>query len=456
MIGIKNGMVMQRNGSGVCEIALESDTALQNAEYSGADGIPRKAEITKKDGSYVLSGIPVGGPYTVTAGGQNFTDIYVGDLWILAGQSNMQGVGWLEPEDRMFKGCPDVRALFMNDEWGAAKHPLHELWKAVDKVHTVEFGASGEPPDFNNIGPGLAFGIKMRDMAGVPQGLLCCAHGGTSMAQWSPAIKNLGCDKSLYAAMERRFKTNGSHVRGMFWYQGCSDTSRDACMVFDEAMKGFIGACRKDFYWDAELPIVQVQIGRFVFSDTDNGAEYWNAIREKQRLISTSFSKVATVSAIGKGLDDLIHIDRQGQIELGREAAEAMYNILYGSDYNGCLPPPAFGGIADVKWDPLAAMTVIDLRFDNLHGGLTSQGRPEGFAVITNALTFGWPEMENIPDWQCVVKIRLINNIARIYIQIEPEKLKGSRLYYGCGLNPYCNITDYLGRSIPAFGPVIL
>ena len=32
--------------------------------------------------------------------------------------------------------------------------------------------------------------------------------------------------------------------------------------------------------------------------------------------------------------------------------------------------------------------------------------------------------------------------------------LEGSGLYYGHGLDPYCNITDGLDRSLPVFGPV--
>ena len=59
----------------------------------------------------------------------------------------------------------------------------------------------------------------MYDYEQVPQGVICCAHGGTSMDQWSPEGRDLGGDESLYGAMYRRFVHNGSRVKGMFWYQ---------------------------------------------------------------------------------------------------------------------------------------------------------------------------------------------------------------------------------------------
>ena len=45
----------------------------------------------------------------------------------------------------------------------------------------------------------LEIAKEMLRRTGVPQGLIACAHGGTSMAQWSPKLKRLGGD-SLYGA----------------------------------------------------------------------------------------------------------------------------------------------------------------------------------------------------------------------------------------------------------------
>lgn len=119
MIGIKNGMVMQRNEENVCEIFVSDIRQIYKATYEGyGSGI---IQVNQHINGFQLTGIPVGGPYTITINEEIFQDIYVGDLWILAGQSNMQGVGWLTKEDVEFQGDKEIRAFYMQDEWGIAK-----------------------------------------------------------------------------------------------------------------------------------------------------------------------------------------------------------------------------------------------------------------------------------------------------------------------------------------------
>ena len=69
-----------------------------------------------------LVGLPVGGPYTitVTAKKEGMTvqgsvgPIFVGDLWVLAGQSNMEGVGDLID---VTPPHPQVTTLGMDGKW---------------------------------------------------------------------------------------------------------------------------------------------------------------------------------------------------------------------------------------------------------------------------------------------------------------------------------------------------
>ena len=136
----------------------------------------------------------------------------------------MQGCGLLKDK---LKAHPMVRAFYMNDRWAPALDPIHDMWDCVDQVH-IDYcgGVRPEKSTVIGVGPGVAFGQRMFALTGVPQGVLACAHGGTSMEQWDPKLKKLG-SKSLYGAMMRRFRKNGSRVAGLVWYQGCIKQRRD-------------------------------------------------------------------------------------------------------------------------------------------------------------------------------------------------------------------------------------
>ncbi len=444
MLGIREGMVMQRGADDTCAVWLESESPVEAVRYEGAaDGA---AAVEAAGGRYRVTGIPAGGPYTVWIGETAYRDIYVGDVWLLAGQSNMEGVGWLTPEDQAFAGNKRVRALYMDDAWRPARHPLHQTWTAVDAIHAQLLNGWRPDPIFRGVGPGLAFAQRMEELEGVPQGVLCCAHGGTSMAQWSPALGHLGGDKSLYGAMQRRFRANGAHVRGLFWHQGCSETGDSS--HYQEDMLDFVRHLREDF--GADLPIVVGQIGRIAFETPDGAGVVpagWNRVRDVQRRLPELTDRLLTVSTIHLPLEDLIHLSRSAQNQLGREAAESMAYLLHGADERGCMPPPAF---RDLRIFPqeYTGTAVVELHYGHLHGGLTAAGRPNGFTIVCD------PDKPEAASH--IFDVRLHENTVRLYTAYTPERLKGCWLYYGYGCTPYCNITDMAGRSLPAMGPIAL
>ncbi len=371
MRGILNGMVMQRNAQDVCEIYVADK--VYRAQYSGAVSGALTVEETPQGTR--LTGIPVGGPYTVQLNEEEFTDIYVGDLWMLAGQSNMEGCGLMTKADHEQQADPEIRAFYMEDEWRPALHGLCEPYRSVYRVH-VKLYPEGAIKWNRCVGPGISFAKEMkRYTGGVPQGLVIAAHGGTSMSQWSPKLKEQGTDESLYAAMLDRFVRNGSHLRGMFWYQGCSDTSPEDSAVFTERMLEFVRTVRADM--GEQLPIVQVQIGpvHHIFRDYEN---YWNSVRMQQYELTRQLPLFDTISAVNKDLTDYIHLSSGAQQQIGREGAESMAHLLWPTRAECLAAPQMKEAWIDTTVDP--EFRTVCVRFENLHGGLKSEGRAWGFA----------------------------------------------------------------------------
>ena len=446
--GLFSHMVLQRNRAGVsqartagvCRVAgaVEAHVRLGGRTLPGWNwkrvGAARKRKFAAR-----LDGLRTGGPYDialrirergVTRAETSVRDVLVGDVWVLAGQSNMEGIGWLRDK---LPPVNRVRAFYMTDEWDVAADPLHTLWCAVDPVHGGSPAAARHKKmqTHTGVGPGMAFGQSLLKATGVPQGLIACGHGGTSMDQWNSAKKTLG-GRSLYGAMCRRVRRNGGAVAGVFWYQGCSDTAPETIAVYTPRMVRLVRAMRRDFR-DPRLPVVLVQISRV--SRAGDGT-HWNAIREQQRRLPTLIPRLAVVPAIDLPLDDEIHISGAGQNRLGCRAAQAMRVLCEGKAAG--LPPI---DVRDVRLvtNPVSKLADIVVRFRNVAGRLTSPGLPAGFSLPNCDLR--------------AHRTDLAGDSAILHTSFNHEVIAGG-VSYGAGLDPYCNVTDLAGRALPAFGPL--
>jgi len=437
--GLINGMVMQRDSQNLCEVYFKSDKDVKTVTVSDKFSNPT---IEKTGDKYCLKGIRVGGPYTITIDDETFSDMYVGDVWLLTGQSNMQGVGRMV--NILHNDNDKIRAFYMTGEWNKANHPLHNMGEAIHKVH-YELGSRPDVFNIKGVGPGLAFAQKMFDLTGVPQGVIPCAHGGTNLYEhWSPERMQYGPDHSLYAATYDRFIMNGGNCRGIFWYQGCSDTHPDKDPLYTDNMINLVECFRRDFKED--LPFVQVQISRAAWanpSDVD-GHKRWTNIREQQRTLHTKIKNFDTVNTIAYRLADCIHLCSDAQETLGKDAAEAMYCLIWGKLY-GCLPGIKLKSMEVLPDEYDENMCYAILEYDNVHGKLNDGGRALGF---DRANSDDYPEFCGISDVYCD------SNRVTVRFDYKMEHILNHHLWYGFGKNPPCNIVDDMGRSIPAFGPI--
>ncbi len=442
LTGLFDRTVLQRNAGGVSDASISGRCAGEGAVSArvtrngrAVRGFARVAVGKAVGGEFTarLKGLPAGGPYDVelrvdeTGELVRAVDVLVGDVWILAGQSNMQGVGLLADREPPHE---HVRAFYMDDRWDVAEDPIHNMHAAVDVVH----GGPHEtpppaPPQAVGVGPGVSFGRAMLDATGVPQGLIACAHGGTSMSQWDPKLKGKGT-ASLYGATVRRFGKCGGRVRGVIWYQGESDANPGAVDHFTGRNRHLVDAMRSDF-GDRRLPVVMVQIGR-VANWQDHAS--WNAVQDRQRRLPELIDHLAVVPAIDLALDDLIHISGVGQRRLGRRMAAAMNVLLHGRKAG--KPPLRLKGVR-VEANGLRGTGDVIVEYENVVGELQSAGRPAGFTLTEGG------------ELDAIYKIVLDGRRAILQTTLPLFDLEPCRLSYGRGANPYCNITDAADRSLP-------
>ena len=247
----------------------------------------------------------------------------VGDLWVLAGQSNMEGVGNLAEVETPH---PLVHSFQSREEWAVAEEPLHWLGESPRPIHHAIWGlpmpetpAPRDPTRTKGAGLGLTFAKTLADATGVPIGLIPSAHGGTSMQQWEPSRKRMGGD-SLYGATLARVAANGGKVAGILWYQGESDANPADAPLYEQRMTELVQAFRADF-GQPDLPFYFVQLGGFV-TPSDPGLV--SSLERRSRIaaqLAASLPNVGMVSAVDCGLDDGIHIDTAGLKSLGRRFA---------------------------------------------------------------------------------------------------------------------------------------
>lgn len=461
--GLEPYAVYQRDAEGVADLKFSGisrdDGSIEARLRAGRRTVPgfdwRKVGMAAA-GTFeaVLEDVPTGGEYTVevrrrdllgnVADHTEVANILVGDLWILAGQSNMQGVGNLADVE---KPSPLVHCYTMAHRWELATEPLHWLIDSPDPVHSGQrlegldeegrrARRSAERANrTKGAGLGLPFAKELVRRTGVPIGLIASAHGGTSMQQWDPEGRDAG-GETLYGSMYKQVENAGGSVKGVLWYQGESDANPDAVPLFAERFKQLVAAFRKDFD-DPDLPFFYVQIGRFVRS---GDSESWDRIQELQRLAEKEIPGTAMIAVIDLPLDDLIHVGTPGLKRAGKRLARIAHKELYGAE--GLERGPR---LESVKLEQ--GRRLIRVEYSRVNGQLSPKRKVEGFSLEDkegNELKLIYNASVDPADPDTVV------------LKLQNAAPEGATLWYGAGLDPVCNLVDSEDMAAPVFGPLKL
>ncbi|MGE9297280.1 MAG: sialate O-acetylesterase [Puniceicoccales bacterium] len=449
--GLQPHQVLQRIGTQGANLKLmgktESSEAITVSVNDAKGALAGLANLTANlDGQggfeVSLSNIPVGGPYTltITQGLDNveISPFFCGDVWVLAGQSNMQGVGSMS---QPAEPHPLVQVFSMRRVWRLAEDPLHIRQESPDPCHNLgaQFtdaeGESYRKSAPTGVSAGIYFAREMIDRTGVPQGLIATAHGGTSMAQWSPERAELEGD-SLYWSMVESVRQTGQPVTGMLWYQGESDTSDEPSAVYTERMQALVAASRRDLN-APELPWVIVQIGR-VYGSQNTIA--WNSIQDQQQHLPDVIPNLQLVASIDLPMDDMIHIGSTGFPRLGKRLATVAHGMI--DPQAPALRSPQVDFVEKVDSGDGICRYAVHFKHAN---ELKSEGRPHGFALIDQ---YG----KELP---LIYKITLSGNT--VLLDLFPAVsiyVSSCQLSYGHGTTPYCNIVNEHDLPVPVFGPI--
>ena len=452
--------VYQRGPDGLAAITIEGESSVEGDVWACIlkEGAPAPVKPWAKIGavksgrwSGTVGGVPTGGVYTLhvscrDAQGQALAavevrNLLVGDLWVMAGQSNMEGAGVLEDVEQPH---PLVNLLQSKREWSAAVEPLHWLWESPDEVHWLgldqqklaELRVGQRAGRTRGAGLGLPFAKRLVAETGVPIGLIATAHGGTTMNQWDPAKRSEG-GKSLYGSMMLQVEAAGGRVAGVIWYQGEGDTEEEAVGLYRQRMKDLVAAMRRDMGRE-DLPFICVQIGRHIWPRDDKHA-HWFAIQDLERVLAAEIPNTAVVASIDQPLDDLIHIGTPGLKVIGHRMANQALRIAHGRK--------------EFAQGPLlknltinADANVVRVHFLGVNVSLSPARHIAGFSVLdesgnTVPVLFEVQVDPKRPD--------------TVLVMLRDKVLPDGKwqLAYGWSADPYCNLVDANGEGCLVFGP---
>lgn len=355
-------------------------------------------------------------------------NVSIGDLWVLAGQSNMKGFGKLE-------GCEKINNKIcvynLDSTWSIAKDPLVYLNESRDPLYWTVDKENLDKAIFNDrknrtqgSGLGITFGKEILANTSIPVGLVMCAKGSTDMDKWLPNEN----ERTLYNSMKDRIEEVGGHIKGILWYQGESDAIELKNKVFKEKFTYLLESIRKDLK-DDKLPFIYAQLS--VYYLDENISDEWNDVQLAQYDVEKLYDNFEMVPTNDSVLSDIIHLNTNSLKNIGKRMAYRALDIAYNKPIYKKGPRPDDNGIT---WNDDRNKLILPII--EINGQLEKVDNVYGFKVFIN-------EIEIFP------KITIESKSICFYFN-ESIAHKVC-IYHGIGLNPLVNVIDCEGIPLVTF-----
>ncbi|MES1197751.1 MAG: sialate O-acetylesterase [Chitinophagaceae bacterium] len=227
-------------------------------------------------------------------------------IFILAGQSNMAGRGFVQPADTV--SSINVLTLGKDNEWLYAKEPLHYY-----------------EPTRTGLDCGLSFGKTISKLYGknITIGIVPCAIGGSSIEQWlgDSTYRNV----TLYSNLLKKAKVASQYgtIRGILWHQGESNATASSYKNYKKKLQSFIQKLRNDL-GNAYLPFYAGELASFLNKATYTAAD---SVNRDLHILSETMNKMFIINTSDlTSLKDTLHFDSRSQRLMGKRFARAVYN----------------------------------------------------------------------------------------------------------------------------------
>ena len=356
---------------------------------------------------------PAGGPYVLSV--RNFDtkkelitlkDVYVGEVWIASGQSNMEwpvnaSAGAKEAKENAKN--PKLR-LFTVQKTASPK-PLDTVPVDKDKQQGVWLEAG---PDTIGGFSAVAyfFGRDLQKELNVPVGIIHTSWGGTASEQWTsqkvldahPEHKgHHGGQTQLYNGMIAPLIPFA--IKGAIWYQGESNAGR--AELYKTGFPLMIKNWRDDWK-QGDFPFLFVQLAPWLAIEKKPTDPDWAWLREAQRQTTKTSRHTAMAVITDVGDEKDIHPNKKEPV--GHRLALAALALAYEKkiEYSG----PEFD-----KMTVEGSKAVLS--FTHLGGGLVAKGdKLTDFTVAGDDKVFHDAEAEINGDHVIVSCKEVLNPVA--------------------------------------------
>jgi len=347
-------------------------------------GAARAEARSDADGRWriALPAMEAGGPFelTVRSGSRSKTigDVFVGEVWLAAGQSNMAFRFRLsDPAGqaaalRSLQGR-NVRAFAVAKVVSGGKllHQQDGPWRVADVDGVADWSAVG-----------VYFSEALRLEKDVAIGIIDVSQGSSTIEAWmsEPALAEAQAagyvPKKPYEDIRRHYRNPSVlhdsmlmkvvpyTIRGALWYQGESNANDAAS--YELLLPTMIRSWRA--LWDQpDLPFLFVQLPVYE-QPGDQTGESWARLRAAQARVHAAVPGTGLAVLIDSGDKDNLHPSDKRVV--GQRLARLARALVYGEDivYSGPV-------VKKVEYAKEGAV----IHFDHAAEGLVAAGPVEGF-----------------------------------------------------------------------------